>query len=116
MWIATKNYDIGVCPLHYEIRLQDECVFAEIHCESDAIITYGGGNSKKFATEFYNYCKNKGYSTVVNNNGTSYQWFRKNCAGVKFEEGCAVDVFNQLNDLIDVSRDDLLAMMEKIFS
>ena len=33
IWIATDDYDIGVYPMHYEIRLEDGFVYAEVHSE-----------------------------------------------------------------------------------
>ncbi len=114
IWIATDDYDIGVYPLHYEIRLEAGFVYAEVHCESNGTITYvSRKKSKVFLDEFKKYCVSKGYRIVKNTN--VHKWFRKNSNGVKFQKDC---VYRILADIIDLEKDshtDLSKLMRNIF-
>ena len=114
IWIATDDYDIGVYPMHYEIRLEDGFVYAEVHCESNGVITYvSRKKSKVFLDEFKKYCVSKGYRIVKDTN--VHKWFRKNSNGVKFQKYC---VYRILADIIDLEKDshtDLSKLMRNIF-
>lgn len=115
MWIATKYYDIGAYPIHYEIRLENGKVYAEIHYESDGTISYISGKSNKdLYTEFQQlFSVKKSYS--CSKNTKTYLWYRKNNSGVDFNEDCVEEVLNDLKTLVQDTRDDLLKLMNKTF-
>lgn len=116
MWIATKEYDIGVYPMHYELRLEkcekNEKVYVEIHCESDAKITY---KSKDLMGEFQKYfSKKNGYMCVKNTK--TYKWYRRTDSGTVLDEDCVDLVLSQLRDLVKDTRADLIKIMGNVFS
>lgn len=112
VWIATKNYDIGTYPMHYEIRLQGRKVYTEIHYESEAIISL---NSNDCKTEFLNYFSGKTNFELVQNSTAFYYWYRIKDRGVRFEEDCVDKVLDNLKELIQKTRDDLVDLMDKYF-
>lgn len=109
LWIATKYYDIGTYPIHYEIRKERKKVYAEVHYESKQTISLKS-NYSDLSTIFQNCCKKIGLKKVSNNTAF-YYWYRKEDDGIKFEEGCVEDVLSKLMAIVKLTRKDLINLM-----
>jgi len=86
MWLATEGYNIGAYPMHYEIRLEKGKVYAEVHYESKAMITYVEKDEthKELQGQFVTYFdNNKNFEVVkLRTSPKCYRWYRLKKSGV----------------------------------
>lgn len=116
LWIATKDYDIGALPIHYEIRKYRTKIYSEIHYEGKGNITSSANKiTIDLSIEFQNYFNGKNGYMKVPNNVASNLWYRKKDSGVIFSEDCVEDVLKQLKEIVKDTRTDLLKMLSSYF-
>lgn len=120
MWIATEEYDIGAYPMHYEIRLEKNKVYAEVHYESKDIITYEEKNEthRELQEQFVAYFdNNKNFGVVkLRTSPKCYRWYRLKESGVDLaDKNCAKRVLENVHRMVRLTQKDLLGLMGKVF-
>lgn len=123
VWIATAGYDIGVYPIHYEIRLENSKVYAEVHFESKGVITYveTDGSHRTLQERFVTYFDNAQKRNFVKvNPGPSgkngYRWYRLKESGVSLADiNCAKKVLKNIQSMTRLTQNYLLGLMGKVF-
>ena len=123
IWIATDDYDVGVYPMHYEIRLKDGFVYAEVHCESKGVITYveTDGTHRTLQERFVTYFDNVQKKNFVKVNPghyrkNGYRWYRLKKSGVSLADiNCANKVLKNIQKMVGLTQKYLLGLMGKVF-
>lgn len=123
IWIATAGYDIGVYPIHYEIRLEKNKVYAEVHFESKGVITYveTDGSHRTLQERFVTYFDNAQKRNFVKvNPGASgkngYRWYRLKKSGVSLvDKNCTKKVLQNIQRVTRLTQNYLLGLMGKVF-
>lgn len=117
MWIATETYDIGVYPIHYEIRLADEKVYSEIHYESASEIKTGKGSTACLKNDFKKTIGkiNSLTPAIPGPEHSFYQWYRIKESGVDLSDNCSCEVLAEMEKLIKKTQSKILKLMKKVF-
>ena len=123
IWIATDDYDIGVYPMHYEIRLENSKVYAEVHFESKGVIAYVETDGSHIALQerfvaYFDNAQKKNFIKV--NPGPSgkngYRWYRLKESGVSLaDNNCAKKVLKNIQSMTRLTQKYLLGLMGKVF-
>lgn len=125
MWISHAHHEIGVQPVHYEIRVDNNKLFVEVHVESEILFSCYSEvvNSIRIPLQdLVNQNKLELVSEPKKNNDSNYYWYKipkqeLSLVNVNTQEeiDCLVDkIFDDLVELDNLVGKQIKQVIEKV--